>query len=359
MLHKNNDLIAEHTQINETNHSNNISSSTVSASSGTLTTEHVASTEHHGKEEFSFNHLLGELGDNYALVIGPYEVAPLPIILVDNGFHFYTSQEKMEEAGLYTMHHGKPARKSDMGNPALDMSITNLIFFQWVGMFIVFLVFLGVGRKYKKNPFIAPSGMQNIIERAIEFIRNDIVYASIANKNIGDKLLPYFLGLFFFIIVLNLLGLIPGGHTATGSLSVTGGLAVTAFLAINLSAIRFAGIGSWFKHLLGGAPVYLAPLMVPIEILSMFIKPFALTIRLFANMTAGHVILLSLLGMMFMFKTILISPAIIGFSIFIYLLELLVAYLQAYIFTMLVATFVGMGIGDHGHDGHEEAAHAH
>jgi F-type H+-transporting ATPase subunit a len=303
-----------------------------------------------------FTELLGELGDHPGLYIGNYHVADLPVFLVDNGFHAYSSPQSMEEAGLYKMYKGHPVRSADQHAPALDLSITNLVVFQWVAIIILFVFFRKAAARYKKNPSDAPKGVQNLVESVFVYVKEKMVAPNISGKHIVDRLLPYFGGLFFFILMLNLMGLIPGAHTATGTVSVTAALAITAFIVINFTAIRESGIGAWFHHLLGGAPWWLFPIMVPIELLSMFIKPFALTIRLFANMIAGHVVLLSLLGLMFFFKTILISPAIVGFSVFIYGLELLVAFIQAYIFTMLTAIFVGLAIGEHG--GEHETAHS-
>jgi F-type H+-transporting ATPase subunit a len=152
---------------------------------------------------------------------------------------------------------------------------------------------------------------------------------------------------------MNLTGIIPGGHTPTGAIATTGGLALISFFVINVTAIKVNGIGSWLMHLTGGAPLWLAPIMIPIEIVGMLVKPFALTIRLFANMTAGHVVLLALLGILFFFKSLFLSPAITAFSIFIYFLELLVAFIQAYLFTILTSIFVGLALG------HHDEEHAH
>jgi F-type H+-transporting ATPase subunit a len=143
--------------------------------------------------------------------------------------------------------------------------------------------------------------------------------------------------------------LIPGGHSATGNLAVTAGLALTAYFVINGSAIITKGFGHWIKEFTGGAPWFIWIVMIPIEILSMFTKPFALTIRLFANMTAGHVVILSLVGLIFLFKSFAVAPISIGFSLFINLLETLVAMIQAYVFTMLTAVFVGLALG-HGEE---------
>lgn len=316
--------------------------------------EQTQSTEQN--EGNVFKEILSELGDHHGLIIGPYHIADLPIILVDDGLHIYPSVKAMEQAGLYEMHKGHPVKKGTEEPPKLDLSITNFVFFQWVAIIILFIIFKIASGKYKKAPNKAPKGIQNLVEVLVLYVKNEIVAPNIGSKRAVERLTPYFLGLFFFILTMNLIGLVPGGHTATSAIGTTSALALTALFVINLTAILESGLGSWFKHLLGGAPVWLAPIMIPIEILSIFIKPFALTIRLFANMTAGHVVLLSLLGLLFYFKTLLISPVIVGFSVFIYLVELLVAFIQAYIFTMLTAIFVGLAIG---HDHSEEAGHHH
>lgn len=322
--------------------------------------------DNHGANEHAaeskgdvFQELYKSLGDHYGLNLGPYHVADLPMIFYDEGLHIYPSVKSMEEAGRFTMHHHKPVRASDHQPPQWDFSVTNLVFFQFLALFLLAIMFLRTGNKAKKNPSKAPKGFSNLLEVLILYVRDEIVRPNLPTIKVADKLLPYFVGLFFFILMLNLIGLIPFGHTATGTIAVTCGLAITAFITINITAIRESGIGAWFKHLLGGAPWWLFPIMIPIEILSMFIKPFALTIRLFANMSAGHIVLYSILGLLFYFSNILISPAIVGFSVFIYFLELLVCFIQAYVFTMLTAIFVGLAIGEHGHEEHATAGNHH
>ncbi|MFH1051574.1 MAG: F0F1 ATP synthase subunit A [bacterium] len=347
-----------------------------------------------------FPTLLGNnLGDHREFSWLGIHICELPVIVYDKqeGLHIYSSSSSMVQDGQFTMkihgeNHGyKFAEKSDL-NPGhamhwkapivktstiqpskdnhdftadavtLDLSVTSLMVFQWIAMLIVLTLFGIAGRRYKKNPTAAPKGIQNVIEWIVEFIRDDIVIPNCGSPRAAKGLLPYFVGLFFFIFFMNLLGLLPGGHTATGALAVTGALAIVAYFVINITAIRESGIGAWLHHLLGGAPIWLSPIMIPIEIISMFVKPFALTIRLFANMTAGHVVLLSLVGLIFFFKIsigtgvgLAIAPISVAFSVFMYCLELLVALLQAYIFTILTAVFVGLAIGEHAH----ETVHQH
>lgn len=306
------------------------------------------------EEESPVTQILNDLGDHEEFSFGPLHADILPVILYDQGqFHFYSNRSNMVESGDYIMEHHHIVRSTDKQAPDLNLSITNMVAFQWMAMLILLILFFTVSKKAKKAGNKAPSGIHNFFESIIVFIRDDIVQPNIAG-NASARLLPYFIALFMFILVLNLIGLLPGGHTATGTIGVTAALAITAFLVINYTAIRESGIGAWFHHLLGGAPIWLAPLMVPIEIASMFIKPFSLTIRLFANMVAGHTVLFSLMGLLFLFQEIFLAVPIIGFATFINLLELLVAFLQAYIFTMLTAIFVGLAIGEHSHE-HEHA----
>jgi F-type H+-transporting ATPase subunit a len=152
---------------------------------------------------------------------------------------------------------------------------------------------------------------------------------------------------------MNLSGLVPYGATATGNISVTGGLAIIAFIMIQVSAIRAQGIGSYLKHLTGGVHWMLWPIMVPIEVLGLFTKPFALMVRLFANMIGGHIVIVSLIGLIFIFQSWIIAPVPIIFVLGINMLELFVAFLQAYIFTMLTSLFMGLGM----QAAHDEGEH--
>lgn len=278
----------------------------------------------------------------------------LPIILYDNGFHFYSSKKAMEAEGTFREIHHEIVR-TDTGNPPqLNLSITSLVMFQWIAMILLFFGFWTAARKYKKNPHTAPSGIQNLFETIALFVRDEIVRPNLLSDKLANILTPYFIALFFFILTMNLLGLIPGGHSPTGNLAVTAGLAITAYFVINGSSILHKGFGHWIKEFTGGAPWGIWFIMIPIEILSMFTKPFALTVRLFANMTAGHAVILSLVGLIFLLQTLVVVPIVTGFTLFIYGLELLVAFIQAYVFTMLTAVFVGLaqGHGEHSTEHH-------
>jgi F-type H+-transporting ATPase subunit a len=190
---------------------------------------------------------------------------------------------------------------------------------------------------------LVPKGIGNLVETLVVYVRDDIVMPTIGKD--GIKILPFFLTIFFFVLFINMLGLVPYSATATGNISVTAALALITFAMILIQGIKKNGFFGYFKGLIPhGIPVALLPIMVVVEFLGLFTKPFALCIRLFANMTAGHVIIISLIGLIFIFKSILAAPISVAFSLFIYLLEILVSLIQTYIFTMLSALFIGMAI---------------
>lgn len=301
----------------------------------------------------AIDHYLESLGEHRELSFFNYHICDLPVIIYDagKGFHTYSSVESMEQGGDFVYENHKIVYQENHDHAVtFDASITSLVCFQWIAMIILIAVFFKVGRRYKKAPDKAPHGLQNMMESVVVYLKQEVILPNIGGKHIADRLEHYFYALFFFILVMNLLGLIPGCHTATGAIGTTLGLALTSFLVTNITSMKEVGVWGWFKHLGGGAPWYLVPIMVPIEIISLFTKPFALTIRLFANMTAGHVVLLTLVGLIIFLQSIFVAPVSVAFSLFMYALELLVAFLQAYIFTILSVVFTGLGVGDHSHE---------
>lgn len=241
-----------------------------------------------------------------------------------------------------------------------DISITKHVVMIWLAAILVVITASVAGASVKKmSATKAPKGLANVFESLVDFISNDV-----AKPNIGhgyEKFLPYLLTVFFFILFCNLLGLIPYGATATGNVNVTLTLATFTFIVTQFSAFKAHGIKGYLQHLTAGTHWALWIIMVPIEVLGQFTKPFALTIRLFANMTAGHIIILSLFFISFILKSYIVAVAVsIPFAIFIYLLELFVAFLQAFVFTMLSALFIGLATAhEGGHDGHELEASGH
>ncbi|HTY01572.1 MAG TPA: F0F1 ATP synthase subunit A [Bacteroidota bacterium] len=277
----------------------------------------------------------------------------LPYILLDtDGLHVYRSGESLQEAGTYTLTEKEtPLRADTHAAPMIDLSLTKHIVFMWVAAVILILVAVRAARSNTKR--VVATGVGNMMEVVIVFVRDEIILPNMGPD--GLRYLPYLLTTFFFILVMNLLGLIPYGSTATGNVNVTAGLAVIAFIMIQYSAIRAQGIGHYLAHLTGGVHWLLWPIMIPIEILGLFTKPFALCIRLFANMTGGHIVIVSLIGLIFIFQSFLVALAPVGFVVGIMLLEIFVAFLQAYIFTMLTSLFMGLGMQAESHESHGSA----
>ncbi len=221
-----------------------------------------------------------------------------------------------------------------------DLSITRNVVMMWVAA-VVLIVVLRLAARRAKEP--VPRGLRALLEMLILFIRDEVARKSLGPK--GDRIVGYLLTTFFFILTCNLLGLIPGLSTATGNISVTAALAGIAFVMIQAGGIREYGIAGHFRNLVPrGVPLWLSPIMLLVELLSTIIKPFALCIRLFANMMAGHVIVLALISLIFILKIVWVAPISVLFALFIDLLEILVAFIQAYIFTMLTAQFIGMAV---------------
>jgi F-type H+-transporting ATPase subunit a len=223
----------------------------------------------------------------------------------------------------------------------IDVSITKNVFSMLLSVVLLLTLFGAAGRSARKNPG-APKGILAFLEPIIVFIREDIIIPNVGEKKYKTYI-PYLITVFFFIFFNNLLGLIPGGANVTGNIAVTLVLSIFTLLVTNFSANK-----AYWKHIfLPPVPLALYPIMVPIEVIGVLTKPFALMIRLFANITAGHIIILSLISLIFVFKSIFIAPVSVGFVLFMYTLELLVALLQAYIFTLLSALFIGQAIEEH------------
>lgn len=300
----------------------------------------------------------------------------LPVIIWDGGLHTFMSSEFHHNNGVatsngnhYTLHHEKIYRTDAEGTlnydkehgdhpknvRPLDFSITkSVVMMLVVGLLLIWL-FRSLAKSYAKNGSL-PKGAGRFFEPIVLYIRDDIAIANIGEKKY-KKYLPFLLTTFFFIWFLNMFGLTPLGVNVTGNIAVTTGLAVIVFLITT-----FTGTKDYWKHIfdpLGdGMPwagkILIYIILVPIEILGLFIKPFALLIRLYANMTAGHVVLMSLVGLIFIFKSWIGGPLSFGLSFAISLIELLVALLQAYIFTMLAALYFGFASESHAdHEVHE------
>ncbi len=235
----------------------------------------------------------------------------------------------------------------------VDLSITKHVVFLWFAAALLIAFTTLAARQNKRNRI--PTGIGNLMEVLVQFTRDEIVIPNMGPR--GVRYMPYLLTTFFYILIMNLLGLVPYCASATGNVSVTAGLAAIAFVMIQAAAVRAQGIGRYLAHLTGGVHWALWPIMIPIEILGLFTKPFALCIRLFANMTGGHIVIVSLIGLIFIFKSYLIAAGPLVFVLGINFLEIFVAFLQAYIFTMLTSLFMGLGMQAAGHDENQEHAH--
>ncbi|MDX2068684.1 MAG: F0F1 ATP synthase subunit A [Haliscomenobacter sp.] len=247
-----------------------------------------------------------------------------------------------------------------------DFSITKNVFTMMLAALLLILIFTSVRNGYRKNEGKAPSGIQSFFEPFFVFIRDEVAKPNIGLKHY-ERFMPFILTLFFFILFCNLLGLMPffpGGANVTGNLAVTFVLAVFAFIITNIN-----GNGHYWQHIfwMPGIPAWVKTILTPVEVLGLVIKPFSLMIRLFANISAGHIIILSLIGLIFVFGDNGtnfgggVVGAIVGgaFTAFMNLIELLVAFLQAFVFSMLTASYIGAAVEDGHHDHHDEAHHAH
>jgi len=351
---------------------------------------HQTVEEHHDdsghgdstEEEFdATEYILEHVSDSHEWHIltrkdGHHVAVPLPVILYSkhSGLHIFMSSKiahghshdgfQMGHGSIEVVNkkgetvekslNGKIVELDDHGELVeaglpLDFSITKNVFMMMLSVIILLWVFLSLDRTYKKMGISEPKGLAGFIEPVIIFIEEDV-----AIPNIGEekymRFMPYLLTVFFFILLNNLMGLIPFfpfGANVTGNIAVTMVLAVITFLITQFSSNK----GHW-QHVFNtpGVPVWLAPIMIPVELIGLITKPFALMIRLFANITAGHIIVLSLISMIFIFKSIFVAAPSMLMVLFMDMIELLVAFLQAYIFTLLSALFIGMAMPEHHHD---------
>lgn len=330
----------------------------------------------HSKEFDPLDMIMHHIGDTHEWHVYSYTDSndeqhhfsiPLPIILIYNGsFHFFLSSafhhgESIVKKGntYYKLYHEKiyitdanGAIHYDDNHQVInekpwDFSITKNVASMWLSIILILLLFISAARKYKAIPE-TPRGLQSFLEPLILFVRDDIAVAQIGKEKAG-KFLPYLLTLFFFIWINNLIGLIPffpGGSNLTGNISLTLVLALITFFVTNIS-----GSKSYWGHIfwMPGVPVPIRFLLSVIEFIGLFTKPFALMIRLLANITAGHIIILSLFSLIFVMKSVAIAPVSILMALMMFMLELLVAVLQAYIFTLLSALFIGMAVQEEEH----------
>lgn len=330
-------------------------------------------TEHKTEEKFSPKDIIFEhIGDSHswhvAIPLMKEFSLPLPIILyTDKGLEIFSSAQVTAEHGegeheaktyqgkyySYILEHDKikvadaeGKINEEASKKVLDFSITRNVASMWMTIILLIVIFTSVSSAYKKRTGKAPKGLQSFLEPLILFVRDDVAIPNIGVKY--ARYMPLLLTIFFFILINNLFGLLPvfpGGYNLTGNIAVTLTLSFIVLIVINFSGNKY-----YWKHIfMPDIPFWLYPIMVPVEMIGIISRPFALMIRLFANITAGHIIVLSLISLIFIFNSLAIAPVSVIFVVFMDTIELLVAFLQAFIFTMLSALFIGMAVEEHHH----------
>jgi len=305
-------------------------------------------------QQMIFDHI----GDSNEFHIGGHVSIPLPCILYhpERGLDFMMSsafEHGHKEVNGYVMDHGKV--KTADGSTFYDFSITKNVFTMLLASLILCLLFIPIARRYKTHAGEAPKGKQSLLEPIFVFIQDEVVKSNIPHK--WMKFLPFLMTLFFFILILNLMGLIPffpGSANVSGNIAFTMCLALMTFIVTTIN-----GNKHYWQHIfwMPGVPVLIKPVLAIVEFAGVFIKPFALMIRLFANITGGHILILSLVGLIFIFGKAGASMSgaaggaavAVPFVLFMNAIELLVAFLQAFIFTILSALYIGMAVEESDH----------
>ncbi|MBT3612014.1 MAG: F0F1 ATP synthase subunit A [Flavobacteriales bacterium] len=301
--------------------------------------------------------ILHHIADSYEWHLWGNVSIPLPVILYSEGSFdvfmsssFHHGKSKVTKGDrVYKIEHHHIVEEND--KKIINLSITKNVASMILSTLILLFILGKTSRSYKRKKN-APKGLQSFLEPLILFVREDIIKSNVGPKH--EKYAVFLLTVFFFILINNLLGLTPGAANVTGNISVTFVLSMFTFVIITISANK----GYW-KHLVKppGTPIALLPIMIPIEIFGVFTKPFALMIRLFANITAGHIIIFSLISLIFVASNNgenvvagwSVAPISVLFVLFIFLIEILVAFLQAYIFTLLSAVFIGLAVKEENH----------
>ena len=304
----------------------------------------------------------GKVQDHNYLDVAGYHLSLPRIILVEGDLYFYGSTESAIESGEFVEQAGALV-PADGREVTIDFSITSHLMYFWLGIVLTLWLTIGMAHRYKRGEGrkTEPKGwFQNLFEVTFVFIRDDI-----AKTNIPDdkykKFVPYLFAVFISITFMNLFGLLPWGVTATADITVTGILALFTFVITQWNASK-----DHWRHVFWfpGVPGIMRVILTPIEILGLFTKPLALAVRLFANMLSGKIMIICILGLIFIFAEVFGELAGIGMSFFsvpltvmLYMLKAFVGILQAYIFTILSAVFIGMAVEEHEH--HEEGVEAH
>ena len=339
---------------------------------------HEVKTEGHEAKAFNVTEtILEHIKDDHSWHLWGQTSLSLPVILyTPKGFEVFSSAKFMNEHHEHIAYKGNYEYKIIEGKVKIvklvdateavdieaskalwDFSITKNVASLFVSVLILLVVLLTAAGAYKKTGVTsAPKGVQSFMEPIVLFVRDEVAIPNIGKKKFA-KYMPFLLTIFFLVLTNNFLGLIPffpGGANVSGNIAFTMTLAVCVFVVVNLSANK-----SYWEHIfwMPGMHWSMKLFLAPIELIGVFTKPISLMIRLFANITAGHILVLSLICLIFIFKTVYASAIAVPFAVFIGLIELLVAFLQAYIFTMLSAMYIGMATEEHHHEAHEHEGH--
>jgi F-type H+-transporting ATPase subunit a len=339
---------------------------------------HEAKGEGHEAKAFNVTEtILEHIKDDHSWHLWGETSLSLPVILyTPKGFEVFSSAKFMNEHHEHIMYKGNYDYKIIEGKVKIvkivdateavdveaskalwDFSITKNVASLFVSVLILLVVLLTAAGAYKKTGITsAPKGVQSFMEPIVLFVRDEVAIPNIGKKKFA-KYMPFLLTIFFLVLTNNFLGLIPffpGGANVSGNIAFTMTLAVCVFVVVNLSANK-----SYWEHIfwMPGMHWSMKLFLAPIELIGVFTKPISLMIRLFANITAGHILVLSLICLIFIFKTVYASAIAVPFAVFIGMIELLVAFLQAYIFTMLSAMYIGMATEEHHHEAHDHDGH--
>ena len=318
----------------------------------------AASGSDEDKTGFIMHHIKDSHEWHFATFGHTHVSLPLPVIIYsqDRGLEVFSSRNFIEpethtfgreHAGYFIDDHDH-LRPVDETRSIVDLSITKNVAMLFIVILVVLWMMISTANNYKNRPNRAPKGVASFIEPVVLFVRDEIALPNIGAKY--KKFLPYLLTLFFFIWIGNLIGLLPGAANLTGNIAVTFTLAVFTFIIVNIN-----GNKDYWKHVFAtpGVPVPLLLVIVPVEIIGLFTKPFALMVRLFVAITAGHIVILAFIALIFIFESYAIGVVSTLMVIFINLIEILVATIQAYVFTLFTAMYIGAAVSDH----HEATEH--
>ena len=302
-------------------------------------------------DDFIMHHISDAHEWHFAAIGQTHLTLPLPVIIFspDRGLEVFPSSRFLDEHHHHVPYQGYMLDEHDKivaidaARTFYDLSITKNVASMLISVVILLVIMLAAARRYKHSPHATPRGFRAFLELMVSFVRDEIAIPNIGEQNYR-RFMPYLLTVFFFIWLNNLLGLLPGAANVTGNISVTLVLALFTFVITTIS-----GTKHYWAHIFNppGVPKWLVPIMIPVELIGLFTKPISLMIRLFANITAGHIILLSIISLIFVFQTALVGFISVPFGTFMFLLKLIVAFLQAYIFTLLSAIYFGMAVESH------------